>query len=71
MRGATTNKRLHRPGQTVSIHAPHAGRDHVLTVSRYFCLVSIHAPHAGRDLLIGRDDIHVRVSIHAPHAGRD
>ena len=33
----------------VSIHAPHAGRDHQRTAMNRQVSVSIHAPHAGRD----------------------
>ena len=72
MRGATcvsTNSNRYR---SISIHAPHAGRDGRLASTLFAENISIHAPHAGRD---GRCH-HVphpalRISIHAPHAGRD
>ena len=35
--------------RSVSIHAPHAGRDEAAGLSRIVAGVSIHAPHAGRD----------------------
>ena len=73
MRGATNHLHLLRVAYTISIHAPHAGRDCNLCFYAWFGRpISIHAPHAGRDrqrkkfLLQGSG-----ISIHAPHAGRD
>ena len=72
MRGATDcqGQRLFCHG--VSIHAPHAGRDHLRVEAYTGTIVSIHAPHAGRDIFFRplSPSIHA-VSIHAPHAGRD
>ena len=58
---------------SISIHAPHAGRDLALPVkAARGKAISIHAPHAGRD---GLQPVSVykgvAISIHAPHAGRD
>ena len=51
MRGATSQTKNLRSCQTISIHAPHAGRD---VVAKEFpkstITISIHAPHAGRDI---------------------
>ena len=49
MRGATLRFVLDNNDLDVSIHAPHAGRDALLTSLRVPTSVSIHAPHAGRD----------------------
>ena len=50
MRGATTPRSNDHGHDTVSIHAPHAGRDPVFRHRRSALhWVSIHAPHAGRD----------------------
>ena len=49
MRGATLAPLLHCLRIYVSIHAPHAGRDTILTFPASAAAVSIHAPHAGRD----------------------
>ena len=39
----------------ISIHAPHAGRDRLNTLSSTISIfISIHAPHAGRDLMAPR-----------------
>ena len=50
MRGATVDRLCRKRRRVVSIHAPHAGRDHQLLRRRTHILVSIHAPHAGRDI---------------------
>ena len=56
----------------ISIHAPLAGRDHILVFQRSGGPISIHAPLAGRDhngaRLVGVSQL---ISIHAPLAGRD
>ena len=49
MRGATYMSREPIIQMLVSIHAPHAGRDHQRTAMNRQVSVSIHAPHAGRD----------------------
>ena len=49
MRGATQNAAFVRYNGKVSIHAPHAGRDALVLMSKITVQVSIHAPHAGRD----------------------
>ena len=49
MRGATNRRTGGARTGHVSIHAPHAGRDHADSSPLAFELVSIHAPHAGRD----------------------
>ena len=58
-------------GVSISIHAPHTGRDYVLCQGVRLLLISIHAPHTGRDYFrrscVKTDEI----SIHAPHTGRD
>ena len=49
MRGATVlNKEIFAQG-TISIHAPHAGRDGRKNEGLSAEKISIHAPHAGRD----------------------
>src|ERR1017187_9152276 len=69
---AATSRGLDFPQScTVSIHAPHAGRDFVIEVSTGTPDVSIHAPHAGRDIETPEPGQPSNVSIHAPHAGRD
>ena len=58
--------------EAISIHAPHAGRDHKLIATLFLDNISIHAPHAGRDLGVRRHFfMTIQISIHAPHAGRD
>ena len=50
MRGATAQ--LEQVGYLlrISIHAPHAGRDVMISAGQGgHCGISIHAPHAGRD----------------------
>ena len=49
MRGATRLLNRIRPTNSVSIHAPHAGRDFNDSWISPLLQVSIHAPHAGRD----------------------
>ena len=56
---------------SISIHAPHTGRD---ILYRVLCLrhpISIHAPHTGRDTEFFINIKSLRISIHAPHTGRD
>ena len=55
MRGATHRDVRPRVLPAVSIHAPHAGRDHPHCHTHRCRHVSIHAPHAGRDSKRGHD----------------
>ena len=71
MRGATSSRLKFGCLVTVSIHAPHAGRDSYPRLSVPSSDVSIHAPHAGRDDGGKGGRCRTEVSIHAPHAGRD
>ena len=71
MRGATRIYNLFIILVTVSIHAPHAGRDRFRMSLFPILAVSIHAPHAGRDSSKPYIVRWSEVSIHAPHAGRD
>ena len=57
--------------RSISIHAPHAGRDPKITRRSLISPISIHAPHAGRDGLWLKNHGARDISIHAPHAGRD
>ena len=50
MRGATHGRQCDVLGRVISIHAPHAGRDHVDRQVFAGDAISIHAPHAGRDI---------------------
>ena len=49
MRGATARIPETKINCSISIHAPHAGRDRLLTAKTKSAAISIHAPHAGRD----------------------
>ena len=71
MRGATAKVIYAIIMCHVSIHAPHAGRDHFFCAVLRLAVVSIHAPHAGRDQGGLAQPRTGKVSIHAPHAGRD
>ena len=72
MRGATQLTPLFHASDSISIHAPHAGRDADDAVQIAGDLViSIHAPHAGRDFSYAIMSALPQISIHAPHAGRD
>ena len=54
MRGATISYPSMRTHLTISIHAPHAGRDKEKSeVVFLHNRISIHAPHAGRDCCLG------------------
>ena len=55
----------------ISIHAPHAGSDIILALTRALHKISIHAPHAGSDVASGIYSPNEAISIHAPHAGSD
>ena len=72
MRGATRRSReVHRHGQHISIHAPHARSDlhqRVLAINQS---ISIHAPHARSDVVFLRGPVPPGISIHAPHARSD
>ena len=52
MRGATNHWKEFNGENTISIHAPHAGRDFRAKPSCLEPLISIHAPHAGRDFAV-------------------
>ena len=53
MRGATSVYRLYAGRLSISIHAPHAGRDpRQRGLAGGALPISIHAPHAGRDLAV-------------------
>ena len=54
MRGATEEEYMEDPQETISIHAPHAGRDANDPEFMRSMEISIHAPHAGRDGRGGR-----------------
>ena len=49
MRGATGNQGQLCAAGSISIHAPHAGRDAAEAAKNRQWQISIHAPHAGRD----------------------
>ena len=49
VRGGTGGLPGHDQPCAISIHPPHAGRDHRETVSRSNRCISIHPPRAGRD----------------------
>ena len=72
MRGATNKSNDVSAARTISIHAPHAGRDwllvSILCFPRYF---NPRAPCGARRgvRIIGK--LFKFISIHAPHAGRD
>ena len=56
----------------ISIHAPRAGGDFILTSPRsVFSIISIHAPRAGGDGYFVAVHSHLVISIHAPRAGGD
>ena len=61
MRGATLCLDDDAVGQDVSIHAPHAGRDHRSGHTYCWPVVSIHAPHAGRDYGVCPRTLHQRL----------
>ena len=71
MRGATDRRPRTADRVSISIHAPHAGRDSTGTSPLVRSIISIHAPHAGRDVAALYRRIELFISIHAPHAGRD
>ena len=56
---------------TISIHAPHTGRDGRRKLCCIFYSISIHAPHTGRDAKPWASSPVTGISIHAPHTGRD
>ena len=55
----------------ISIHAPHAGSDHIEPADYPYETISIHAPHAGSDPRVPAIRPANGISIHAPHAGSD
>ena len=72
MRGATHASRMILTYSSVSIHAPHAGRD-LLGVDdgKQQVMFQSTRPMRGATLLTDDEVSLVLVSIHAPHAGRD
>ena len=57
---------------SISIHAPHTGRDSMTMTDFALFKISIHAPHTGRDFAAGRLFLGLAdISIPAPHTGRD
>ena len=54
-RGATISSPLVEHSWSISIHAPHAGRDPQGAQHRAPGHISIHAPHAGRDPYLAED----------------
>ncbi len=71
MRGATFQVVVVQASTVISIHAPHAGSDHVTDFCVRLSLISIHAPHAGSDFRDYAEGSTTKISIHAPHAGSD
>ena len=73
MRGATNDKRILKILISISIHAPHAGRD--LNLESKTQLIdgnfNPRAPCGARRLKVKMQPIRKVISIHAPHAGRD
>ena len=72
MRGATGNLLTDELLTSISIHAPHAGRDFSPDMNAR-CLTNFNprAPCGARRLALGTDSGGGHISIHAPHAGRD
>ena len=72
MRGATAIRKFRAKPKDISIHAPHAGCDYVVTLQNT-TLSKFQSTHPMRGAtlpLFGRyDDLYI--SIHAPHAGCD
>ena len=73
MRGATSRPAHPQHLQTkISIHAPHAGRDHVPScVSMRISTFQSTRPMRGATVCNSSPEINPVISIHAPHAGRD
>ena len=73
LRGATLAEDRVGHGESISTHAPLAGRDWACTPpSRKTLAISTHAPLAGRDTEAGSSfKFDVWISTHAPLAGRD
>ena len=72
MRGATLLVRLSTGINTISTHAPLAGRDDDSTdLIGQYSNISTHAPLAGRDHVYELHNMTGKISTHAPLAGRD
>ena len=71
MRGATQWALDAIDAGLISIHAPHAGSDHIRILLFKSIIISIHAPHAGSDDMGLPSNQYLQISIHAPHAGSD
>ena len=72
MRGATLREFMLRVVEIdISIHAPHAGCDGLVSAETGKVIISIHAPHAGCDCNSAMSLCYDSISIHAPHAGCD
>ena len=71
MRGATSLCGLISQYEMISIHAPHARSDAVLSFASDDALISIHAPHARSDKNVLGQKVMKFISIHAPHARSD
>ena len=72
MRGATRFPKVHRIGLTISIHAPHAGSDALVSHSSASAgHFNPRSPCGERPISIRPGRLEIRISIHAPHAGSD
>ena len=72
MRGATNKSNDVSAARTISIHAPHAGRDFACEKSQKEILdFNPRAPCGARPPICKALGISLDISIHAPHAGRD
>ena len=57
--------------ESISIHAPRTGSDHLHSLNRRRPAISIHAPRTGSDGNGRRTLFRVSISIHAPRTGSD
>ena len=72
MRGATITERPSGLTRSISIHAPHAGRDNYVPVSAAITYeFQSTRPMRGATVQPPPEGRIVGISIHAPHAGRD
>ena len=72
MRGATNGDPLLGVWILISIHAPHAGRDHTTLVNgTAYTVFQSTRPMRGATCVAAVLRARVAISIHAPHAGRD
>ena len=72
MRGATNTLHFDLDARCISIHAPHAGCDH-LALRQSLAKAQFQSTHPMRGATGGKDvrDMTLDISIHAPHAGCD